>query len=159
MNDIITKPIRRKAFITTVDYWINAAREALKETPPQKAGKSKKKTSEEQEVIHYRQALEEFDGDRELLDRLLDRFMENLEKQIPSLFDSLDKGDAKTLLFEAHRIKGGAGNLTAFHLAAAAAKLEAAAEKNDLKNAGRFLVDLKNEFEKLKESLTKLRSS
>ena len=85
--------------------------------------------------------------------------MKNLEKQIPSLLTSLNEGDAEALLFEAHRIKGGAANLTAFPLSSAAGKLEAAAEKADLKNADQLLIKLENEFEKLKESLTKLRPS
>jgi PAS domain S-box-containing protein len=157
MNDIITKPIRRKTFITTVDYWINVAQEVLVETSPKKT--VKKTTSKKSKAILYDQALAEFDGDRELLNSLIDSFMENLEKQLPALRNSLKKGDAEALLFEAHRIKGGAGNLTAFPLSSAAGKLEAAAEAGDLKNAGDLLAELKREFKKLKKSLTMLRAS
>ncbi|MCI0470542.1 MAG: ATP-binding protein, partial [Candidatus Aminicenantes bacterium] len=186
MNDIIPKPIRRRQFIMTVDYWIKISRntpgfkagEDNAEYTAENAGENIMKTAngakdredrdqpgkppgenDKSEIIDYERALEEFDGDKELLDNLIDRFMGNIEKQLPELADMLENNAPEKIRFEAHKIKGGAANLAAVPLSAAARRLEAIAETGDLTAAREALAALKNEFEKLQAWLTKSRFS
>ena len=107
------------------------------------------------EPIQYEQAIEEFDGDKDLLDHLIAGFLENLRKQIPALSRALKKGDAREMLFIAHRIKGGAANLTAYPLSAAAAKLEALSESGKLEGAAPLIKNIKKEIKRLRDFLTK----
>ena len=204
MNDVITKPVRRKPFLMTVDRWINVGKEmaagpqpmnegetiplrsenlrektgffpdsskevaaeekgdGLKISPKKSpgAGNLSEKTSMSPDIdmqsapIDYQRAIEEFGDDKKLLDGLLAGFLGTLEKQIPLMEKSAAKGDAEGLRREAHRIKGGAGNLTAMPLAAVARQLEAIAKAGELDKAGAALEELDRQFRRLRTEVS-----
>ncbi|MCK5056828.1 MAG: response regulator [Candidatus Aminicenantes bacterium] len=160
MNDIIIKPIRRKSFIKVVERWMKTTGEAPRQSNRNNTGSRRQETGDstaepENEPLRYEQAIAEFDGDKELLDHLIAGFLENLRKQIPSLSDALKKGDAQKMLFIAHRIKGGAANLTALPLSSAATQLEALTESGHLEGADSLIKNIKKEFNRLKDFLAK----
>ncbi len=160
MNDIISKPIRRNHFLQVVDCWLKKSGRGA--TPPKNStgeGETAMPKKKDQSIqigdrpILYERALKEFSNDKELLDSVLKNFISNIEGLLPALDDALAQKDTETLSFEAHKIKGGAANLTAFPLSKAAELLETSADSGDLEEAGRILTGLKVEFARLKESI------
>jgi CheY-like chemotaxis protein len=153
MCDVLTKPIRRDAFLATVDRWIRyAAGEAdaaAEDSPAQQTAPEPAQTS----PMRYYHAIREFGGDRGRVDRLASDLLESVSVQIPVLRDALARQDASTLRTEAHRIRGGAASLTAMPLAEAAASLESFADDDDLEQAVTALAQLQQEFGRLQDFL------
>ena len=74
--------------------------------------------------MDYERALDEFEGEQEFLQEVLEGFLENVRAQIKTIHQALGEGDTEVVRKEAHSIKGGAANLTADHLSRIALELE-----------------------------------
>lgn len=147
MNDVVTKPIRKMTFLTTIHAVLHshlmpkatenntASLETGREDPQ---GKSM--------PLHYEQAVEEFSGDATLFCTVLKQFITNVTKQMVLLSQAVRNGDAEAIRREAHKIRGGAANLTAMPLADVAAQIEAAAEAGTLEGVAPLLGDLQTLF-------------
>ncbi len=136
MNEVITKPIRRSNFLAVVDRFCTKCPKA-KSAPgenvtaePDNINTPQSPTvlMEGPEPIDYLQAVSEFANDKALLNRLLDQFLEKLGQQIPLIRAAADSEDLEIIRNEAHKIKGGAANIVAEPLAAAALHLETMAK-------------------------------
>lgn len=114
---------------------------------------------EEDAPLNLALVLEEFGNNQTLLDTVLNQFLVQLDTQRELLRDALAKVDLETLRREAHRIKGGAGNLTAMSLYAAARELEMFSASGTLEQAERLLDNLEREIERLRTYLSTHRSS
>ena len=99
--------------------------------------------------MDFGQAVQEFEGDSELVLQVLESFMANVHAQIGKINAALERGDQEPILRHAHSIKGGAANLTAAKLSRAALDLETAAVEGDLAAAAGVLDRLQSEFENL----------
>ncbi|PTN38424.1 ATP-binding protein [Desulfonatronum sp. SC1] len=124
MDDYLAKPMRRVELLAMVGKWIgrtapleNRAEVASVPVQPKTAGPG-------EAPMDYQRAVEEFEGDQDLLDEVLHGFLGNLERQIPRMEEALAAGDARGVAEEAHAVKGGAANLLAENLAQAANDLE-----------------------------------
>jgi PAS domain S-box-containing protein len=148
MDDIITKPIRRIPFIKAVTKWFkgNATDGA---DHPQPAAPER-----HQDVpFDLKQAIDEFGGDRSLVEAMIEQFLNKVQNQILSIQNALQSKEKEAIRKEAHRIRGGAANLTAMPLAAAASLLEeeaASPTPDDLENA---VATVEKEFLRLKNFL------
>ncbi len=125
MNDYLTKPLRRRELLAALDHWLVGKEEQPQPSPPKISLKAFDRV----------QALTEFDNDEELLERVVQGFCKALEKQFVKITRSLDHGELGSAQAEAHAIKGGAANLLAGPLSAAAADLEEACKDTDLEAA------------------------
>jgi len=126
MVDVVSKPFSRKIFLSQVrkclaDFPSSAAGGKIgSDYPPHLSSIN----DPEEQPIDYRQALEEFGGNRPLLDGTLEQFVLRLGRQITDMHTSLQGYNSERLRREAHSIKGGAANLSARPLARAASALE-----------------------------------
>jgi HPt (histidine-containing phosphotransfer) domain-containing protein len=107
--------------------------------------------------MDFARALEEFEGNREFLTGLLEKFLENVRAQLGTIREALDRADAEILRREAHAIKGGAANLTAAELSSAAAELEKTARSGSLGEAPDGLERLEKAYRRLDEFVRKPR--
>ena len=96
------------------------------------------------------QLFNEFDNDKEFIEKVVQDFFTIVEKQIPKIEKALSEEDLETIEKEAHAIKGGASNLTADPLAKAASDLEAAAGLSDIKKSSQLVDMVSTEFNRLK---------
>jgi signal transduction histidine kinase/DNA-binding NarL/FixJ family response regulator len=149
MNDMITKPVRRNALLTAVTAWTSASASVdemafMKTTPA-----PDDPAPQDAPPMDMEMAVAEFGGDRAMVESVLDGFLEQLKIQAAALDAAVASGDAHTLRAEAHRIKGGAANLTALSLSAAAAWLEDIAIAGDLTHAGEAMNKFRREWERL----------
>ncbi|MFP4052525.1 MAG: ATP-binding protein [Phycisphaerae bacterium] len=150
MNDMITKPVRRNSLLTAVSAWISNLSAGgsvafVRTTPPPP------EPAESDEPMCMTQAVEEFGGNRELVDSVLKSFLEQVEGQIRVLRSAIDNGDAETLRKEAHKVKGGAANLTAMPLSRSAAELENTGRTGSVDGAEELLEEFRAQFARLRE--------
>jgi len=153
MDDYLIKPVFRKDLLGKVDRWIDSASApAGGELPPPEASALRQVPAE---PMDFARALEEFEGNREFLTGLLEKFLENVRAQLGTIREALDRADAEILRREAHAIKGGAANLAAAELSSAAAELEITAKSGSLGAAPEGLMKLERAYRRLDEFVHK----
>ena len=103
--------------------------------------------------MDWERALEEFMGKNEILEKVVADFHQTVCDQLNIIRKALKSGESEVVRKEAHAIKGGAANLTADGLAAAALRLEKIGRSGDLEAGGTGLADLESEFHRLERFL------
>lgn len=94
-------------------------------------------------VMEFEKALEEFENDRELLESLMRDFNRIIHEQFVVIQTAFDNGDTGSIQRESHGIKGGAANLCARPLSAAAQSVEyACRQQKDSATISALLHDL-----------------
>jgi PAS domain S-box-containing protein len=153
MDDCLIKPVFRQDLLGKVDCWIDSgSATAGGADPPPGASAGNMATAE---PMDFARALEEFDGNREFLTGLLEKFLENVRAQLGTIREALDRADTEILRREAHAIKGGAANLAAAELSSAAAELEKTAKSGLLGEAPGVLERLERAYRRLDEFVHK----
>ncbi len=102
-------------------------------------------------ILNLSEAMTNLDGDAELLEEILDIFMETAEDQLQSIHDGIEAADVKQVAVQAHGMKGGASNFCAKKFVRSALKLEIRAKEGNLDGAEELLDGMKAAFEDLKE--------
>ena len=107
------------------------------------------------EVFNRQALLQRVEGDEELLEEMLDIFLEYTPPQLEEIRQAIQTGDAPGLQGRAHSIKGAAASISAEAVQEAAGQLEQAGKNRDLGQAGGLFEALSREFSRLEESLGK----
>jgi len=94
-------------------------------------------------------AAREFDEDRDFVKELAAGFVDRVGEQVRIIRTALEEGDAHAVRREAHSIKGGAANICAYKLSAAARDLESAGKSGSLDKAFGIFRILEEEFRRL----------
>ena len=89
------------------------------------------------------------DGDEELLDELLDMFLQDFPARSKELKQALEENDAMLLAQRAHTIKGTSANIGAHALKDVAFEIEKTGNAGDLNLARTLVRKLESKFEKL----------
>ncbi len=147
MDDMMAKPIERAVILEIVQKW-------LQPTPDGDCGDedcSQKGPAEKKDVPHsapldMEKAVDEFMGDREAVERLLNDFICKGAEQIISIDQAMEHADFEKVRLEAHALRGGAANLTAYQLAQSCADVEEAAAQPKPHQISPLLGSLKSEF-------------
>lgn len=157
MNDVVTKPIRRDLLIKAVNAWLapddTSADGASDQAQPQPAPED---SAVPAVPLDFPQAVREFGGDAELVKTVVAKFLENLTGQMDSLATAHAAGRVDELAAEAHKIKGGAGNLAAMPLSDAAGALEQAAKADQTDSLDRLLAEVDKQVGALREFIDTL---
>jgi CheY-like chemotaxis protein len=153
MDDYLIKPVIRQDLLDKVDCWIDGGSAAAGGTAPPPGASTAHRAAAE--PMDFARALEEFEGNREFLMGLLERFLENVRAQLGTIREALDRADAEILRRESHAIKGGAANLAAAELSSAAAELEKTARSGSLGEAPGGLERLERAYRRLDEFIHK----
>jgi HPt (histidine-containing phosphotransfer) domain-containing protein len=82
--------------------------------------------------------LENMDGDEDLVDAVLEIFMESAPEHLTTLRAALETADAATIEKTAHSLKGELGYLEVPELSQMARELEESGRNKDLENAARL---------------------
>lgn len=101
--------------------------------------------------------IELVDEDFELLEALVDTFLEECPEYLDAIRAAVTERDAEALQSEAHRLKGAVGNLRAKPASEAVQRLEQVGESGDFEEAQEALDDLEREIERLQTALTDLK--
>jgi len=143
MNGVMTKPIRRESFLAEVARWIGAVRQGVS------AAAEKVVVAEAPAplvIMDYNEAIREFGGNKTLLDGVVQRFLKQVNQQVPMFDAALKAHDAAAIAREAHKIKGAAANLTATKFAAKAKEIELKGKAGSLDGMDVLIEELKKEL-------------
>jgi HPt (histidine-containing phosphotransfer) domain-containing protein len=103
--------------------------------------------------IDLDRALNEFMGEKEVLNGILNEFTEKVRSQIKVIQRAIPGLDFKEIAKEAHSIKGGAANLTANRVAGIASALEKAAGLQQAELAEDLAGELEEKLQQLENYL------
>jgi PAS domain S-box-containing protein len=194
MNDVVTKPVPRKALLQAARAWLaergrqdaSPASEvpcevealladedvpSLDEPAGQQADDAKASLDApvaqdvggqadvaedgpgglDEAPMDYDRAVEEFAGQAEMVVTVVEGFVAEVEQQLPAMRQAVEAGDVATVRAEAHKIKGGAANLTADPLSSAAAALESLAKANQCAELAVALDEVESQYRRLRE--------
>lgn len=144
MNGVITKPLRRRAILETIESWLLHSAGWL-ETPRQPSlGATAHPTPSpaQHAVLDYPRLIEQFGGKVALARSMAREFSDALPGEYGEL-SALNDGQAyEPLRRRAHRLKGGAKSIGATTIAELAARLETCASRSDASQAKRLLEEL-----------------
>ena len=108
-------------------------------------------TTTVESILNLSEAMTNLDGDAELLEEILDIFIETAGDQLLSIQNCIAAEDAKQVAVQAHGMKGGASNFCAKKFVRSALKLEIRAKDGNLDGAEELLDGMRAAFEDLKE--------
>jgi CheY-like chemotaxis protein/HPt (histidine-containing phosphotransfer) domain-containing protein len=122
MDGYLTKPVRRAHLIETVDHWV-ARHNGGGNGHPLHRGPSTALDPDTDVIMDTETAVDEF-GDAETVKLVAQQLIDNVERQLRTIRDSLTGRDRDRIRREAHAIKGGAATMEAVALSRCAAQLE-----------------------------------
>ena len=154
MNDCIGKPLFRDQLLSLIKKWTTT------ESVGSACGKAQKKIGEpiakntpNSQPIDLDRALNEFLGEKKVLNGLLNEFTAKVRSQIRSIRQAFLSLDFTEIAKEAHSIKGGAANLTANKVAGMASALEKAADLQQVDLVNNLAGELEEQFQQLENYL------
>jgi signal transduction histidine kinase/CheY-like chemotaxis protein/HPt (histidine-containing phosphotransfer) domain-containing protein len=153
MNDVIAKPFKKKIFLAAINRWIRSDLAAVPGREPESCAEQARPSL----PMDWDRAVEEFGGDAIVVSRLADEFIRTVSLQTRKIEESLRNRDFETIRREVHAIRGGAGNLVALPLAAAAGDLEDACRNVGDQPLDSLVARLNLEFGQLKEYINRTR--
>jgi CheY-like chemotaxis protein/HPt (histidine-containing phosphotransfer) domain-containing protein len=150
MDDWLCKPLLKKDVIRMLHKWVPSLSGVTSRHPSiDDKYPPKWKIAEDKAPMDVERAVEEFTGDMVFFLQIFRGFLERLKPQLLLMHRALLDGDARLVEKLAHAIKGGAANLTAYCLAAAASDIEAVAEAGSLESGIELLARLEQEVARL----------
>ena len=102
-------------------------------------------------VLDLNTAMTNMDGDVELLQEIMEIFLETADEQLQSIENCILIQDVNQVAVQAHGMKGGASNFCAGKFVAAALRLEHLAKAGSLDGANDLLQDMRTNFHEVKE--------
>jgi PAS domain S-box-containing protein len=154
MDDYLTKPLRRKELLAILDKWITPEAQVRLRAEKELALMAESKEHEPMvDPIDLETALDEFLWQKEDLKLVLEGFVANVNAQLETMRHAIADGDIGVIRREAHKIKGGAANLTAEKLSSIALELESIAVSGALEGSSEVLVRLDKELQRLEKYL------
>jgi HPt (histidine-containing phosphotransfer) domain-containing protein len=97
--------------------------------------------------------LERLMDDEALMETIITGFLEDMPEQIALLTSFVENGRAEQAGGQAHKIKGAAGNVTAWMLQNTAWDMEKAGKAGDLATLHRLLPELEQNFQQVKAQM------
>ncbi len=149
MDDFLSKPVKPDAIMAALEKWV--ARETHEER--------ELKTEEvedpcDKEIFDREALLEKMMNDAQVVQQIIDLFLEDTPKRIFTLKNALDNKDGATVGVHAHTIKGAAGNICAEALMKSAFEVEKSGKAGDIEMAAEHYQEISRQFEKLQSVLS-----
>jgi CheY-like chemotaxis protein len=154
MNDFITKPLRRKELLGTIDKWLDINGGSVDDTSSENSIVSdtiEKKT--ETSPVDFDLALDELRCTEEFLMKVLESFAGSASEKINQIGAAIAMDDFNSIGKESHALKGSAATIFANKLAEIAYKLQKAAEDGNKEKINNYFIDFQKEFERFTTSI------
>ena len=146
MDGYVSKPIRAEELLRTIDELAPAARLAPRSSDDNMIDR----------VLDRGAVLSQFGGDLELLQRVVELFLEDGRALMCSIRDSIARRDSYALEHAAHRLKGSVANFFASAAVDASLRLEVIGHARDFAGATLALTILEREMQELEPALMAL---
>ncbi len=156
MNDYLSKPIDSRLLATALERWLpRAAVDSPRESAGSQGEKAAGLTPPDLPVpVFDRAALSDrLMGDKALIERIVDVFLEDIPRQIETLKDQIKGGDPESIQRQAHSIKGAAANVGGEALRCVAFEMEKTSGARDMEKVKSLLPQLEMGFEQLRQAM------
>lgn len=157
MNDVLTKPIRKKSFLFEVNRWLRKGvaptQEDFEEIEDFVELDEQRRDEASDVPLDFDVAVEEF-GDMETVVAVLEGFIENIERQIGIIGEALTTDNFETIRKESHSLKGGAATLEAAPLSRAAKLMEDLAKEQDTETLEAAFEEFKQQYQRFRQYTT-----
>ncbi|MCP4217228.1 MAG: response regulator [bacterium] len=147
MNDFIPKPVDPQMIAHVIDKWL------LKHDVPLPAVGIQPDFTIGEKIFDSVGLLKRMMGNKELVRKIIQAFLEDIPNNIRMLRDALDEGDVGRSRHYAHAIKGTAGNSGGIALAQLAQQIERFCAAEDLDSANELIPALDEQFQLLKTEM------
>jgi HPt (histidine-containing phosphotransfer) domain-containing protein len=107
-------------------------------------------------ILAIEDTLSNLGGDPELLQELLDFFLEIMPSQLNDLEEAVTAGDSAAVDLQAHSIKGGSANVGAVRVSALAGDLEKRAKSGNLDGAHEMVADIRKAFSDVQDAVPRI---
>ncbi len=141
MTDILPKPFKKTDVLAALAAWLGS---------PDEDGER-----ESAAVFNYDELLDIMGGDADATRTLVGEYLDQTTSHVAILEEDIGKGDAVSAARTAHLIKGSSLNVTAGKLAQAARNVEIAAAESEAPRLLSSLEDLKREYARLSDALSR----
>ncbi|MFT5234201.1 MAG: HPt (histidine-containing phosphotransfer) domain-containing protein [Candidatus Krumholzibacteriia bacterium] len=102
-----------------------------------------------EDVLDLVEAMGYMDGDAELLQEIVEIFLETAGEQLASIGEGISSDDIEKVAIQSHAMKGGASNFCARRFVASAARLEELTRKGTLDGAEELLQQMRDDHEEI----------
>ncbi|MFC4973110.1 PAS-domain containing protein [Halomonas beimenensis] len=155
MDDFVSKPFRASELYAAVERaeegaLPSAVASSPEEAPPVDVPSQDRGTTP---CLDWQAALDALDGNRELLDEMVEMFLEEAPRLMTEIDAALAAGEARDLRRAAHTLKGSARVVGGLAAGEAAQHLEALAKAGDLARAGEARDTLAERLDELTPAL------
>jgi two-component system, sensor histidine kinase and response regulator len=157
MNDILTKPFKKKDIQDMLDKWLESGEEShahgTLETIAPVSETAEPRAIPDSVVLDLPEAVETFLGNRDMVLSLLDKFVEKTALRLVEVDREFAEGDLDAIEREVHSIKGSAWNLSAKATGDAAQAVDEAAKAQNRAGVAATLPMLKAAFADLEAAV------
>ncbi|HUY33783.1 MAG TPA: PAS domain S-box protein [Pirellulales bacterium] len=151
MDHYISKPVRARELLAVIEQVIAGGTRPA--APSSAAAGSQEPAAD---VLDWAAALDRLQGDRELLEELVEVFRGECPKLLTQVRDAVAASDAGKLKLAAHTLKGAVSNFAARDAVEAARLLEQMGKQGNLAGADEALAALERELERLEPAFISL---
>jgi CheY-like chemotaxis protein len=159
MDGYVPKPLRPQELLDVLEEVagdVDSDQTTIEAAPSTSPGDVATATAQ---IFDAAAAMDRVDGDRELLQELIDIFLAECPKWLTDIHTAIGQGDAKTLRRAAHTVKGSAGAFGAAAVFSSAQRLETMGDHADLAHAADEAAGLTILLDKLKAELAAYRNT
>ena len=159
MDGYVSKPVRRKALYDAIEQVVGSVAKAAPEVPsetktePPPQEQPEKTDVTDEEIFNREELTQEYEGDEDLLEEMIDSYFELVPGLLDELKTSIGSGDKDKVSTVAHTLKGGSGNFFAKNAFETALTLEMMGKDGDLTGAEAALLKLETDLVQLKTAL------
>ncbi len=152
MDDYVAKPVEPRVLVEAIERQLAGG-------PPAESRPETGPLPIEKEVFDRAGLLDRVGGDEELLQSIVNLFLEDAPRQIEALKEAHKKKNASEIRRQAHTLKGASGNTGAVVMHRVAFQIEKAVESGNLDKAASLIRMIEIEFERLKRNLERPEAS
>jgi two-component system, sensor histidine kinase and response regulator len=157
MDDYVPKPVKAEKLEAVLERWISQQAFSKPDTSATMADADTAALNEEATVLDesvladLRELQEE--GEPDILEELIELYLEDAPSQIAALGEAVEAGEAQTVERIAHTLKGSSGNMGATRMTAVCSELEDVGASSVLYKAPELLKQLEEEFGRVRATL------
>jgi PAS domain S-box-containing protein len=156
MNDYVSKPVSPQTLAEALKKWLS--KETLTTTAQSSVTPEQPSSVVDQDselpVFDRAGMLSRLMDDEELIQVVVEGFLEDIPMQIAALKGFMENGDVAATERQAHTIKGASANVGGEILRAVACEMEKAAKAGDMAKVKTHISELVAQFEHLKKAMT-----
>jgi CheY-like chemotaxis protein len=156
MDDYVSKPIRRKDLADVIARIVERFLTAAPADGEAAVASATDANEGSRMILDEAALLEECDGDKALLGRMVEIFDRDAGERLPRLREAVRGGAAETVKQEAHALKGGIGTFYAKEAYDTAYALEKMGADGNMSNAQATLQTLESQLRNLRQKLDEL---